>query len=157
MKIKLYVKLTGFLGLIFFTSFPPLFSDAPTEKEKIIKVVNQFFTVLESRDAELAKRIVLPEGCTFSIRETDKKMVIKSSSFQKFLDSLPNPKAKYKEVMENPQVLLHKEISVLWAKYKFYINSAFSHCGVDAFSLMKTSEGWRIASIIYTVEKIGCD
>ena len=34
-----------------------------------------------------------------------------------------------------------------------WINSAFSHCGVDVFSLIKTRQGWRIASLSYTSEK----
>jgi len=157
MQTKFMLKVLWTFGLMVIIGFLPLFPGNSIEKEKIIKVVNQFFTVLETRDVELAKRIVMPAGCTFSIRQADDKEVIKSSTFQEFMDSLPNPKAKYKEIMESPQVLVHKEISVLWAKYKFYINGSFSHCGVDAFSLMKTPAGWKIASIIYTVEKTGCD
>jgi len=58
--------------------------------------------------------------------------------------------------MWDPNVLIHKEIAVVWAKYDFHREGKFSHCGVDAFNLVKTPEGWKISGIIYTVEKEGC-
>ena len=155
-KYQRKMAIVLFFLLIFFYA-PAMSADISVEKKQIIKVVNQFFEVLASRDVNVAKQIVIPEGCSFSIREQNGVKVVKSSNFQGFLDNLPNPKAKYKEVMEDPKILLHRGIAVLWAKYRFFINDKFSHCGVDAFSLMKTDKGWKIASIIYTVEKKGCN
>jgi len=54
-------------------------------------------------------------------------------------------------------VLIHKEIAVVWTKYDFHREGKFSHCGVDAFNLIKTQEGWKISGIFYTVEKEGCE
>ena len=45
---------------------------------------------------------------------------------------------------------------MVWAPYDFHVNGAFSHCGVDVFSLVRTAEGWRIAAVAYTVEREGC-
>ncbi len=53
----------------------------------------------------------------------------------------------------DPKILIHKEIAVVWTKYDFHREGKFSHCGVDAFNLIKTPEGWKISGIIYTVEK----
>jgi hypothetical protein len=126
-----------------------------TEKEKIIAVVNQFFEILETRNVELAKKILIPEGFSFNLRETGKETVLKKSGFKTFIEELPGFKGRYKEVMSNPKVLIHKGIAMLWADYKFYINGNFSHCGVDAFSLIKTHGEWKICGVIYTVEKSG--
>jgi hypothetical protein len=43
-------------------------------------------------------------------------------------------------------------IATVWAPYDFWIDGKFSHCGVDAFDLIKTDKGWRIAGGAYTVE-----
>jgi len=126
------------------------------EERKIVSVVKQFFTVLELRDAALAKEILIPEGVYFSIREKGNDALVKNSNFQEFIYSLPNSKENYKEIMRNPKVLIHGRIAVLWANYTFYRNGKFSHCGVDAFSLLKTKNGWKIAGIIYTIEKTDC-
>jgi hypothetical protein len=36
------------------------------------------------------------------------------------------------------------------------VDGKFSHCGVDAITLVRTDAGWRIASFVYTVEETGC-
>jgi len=129
----------------------------PGEKEKIISVVKQFFAVLESRDVKDAQKILIPEGVSISLREEGKGETVRIINFQEFMDSFSNWKDDYKEIMSNPKVLIHNGIAVLWADYKFYVNGKFSHCGVDAFSLIKIDNNWKIASIIYTVEKSSCD
>lgn len=143
--------------MLFFTAALLLGAKGPGEEEKIISVVNRFFAAMESRSAADAKKILIPEGFSFSIREEGKGALLKTSSFQAFMDSLPHLKEQYKETMTNPKVLIHDRIAVLWADYKFYRDGKFSHCGVDAFSLVKTDDGWKIAGVIYTVEKTGCD
>jgi hypothetical protein len=132
-------------------------ANTPNEKEKIVSVVKQFFAVLESRDVKDAQKILIPKGVSISLREEGKGETVRITNFQEFMDSFSKWKDNYKEIMSNPKVLIHNGIAVLWADYKFYVNGKFSHCGVDAFSLIKTDNNWKIAGIIYTVEKSGCD
>jgi hypothetical protein len=132
-------------------------ANTPDEKEKIVSVVKQFFAVLESRDVKDAQKILIPKGVSISLREEGKGETVRITNFQEFMDSFSKWKDNYKEIMSNPKVLIHNGIAVLWADYKFYVNGKFSHCGVDAFSLIKTDNNWKIAGIIYTVEKSGCD
>jgi hypothetical protein len=58
--------------------------------------------------------------------------------------------------MWDPDVRIHGAIAVVWTRYDFWVDGKFSHCGVDAFDLVKTAEGWRIAGGVYTVERTGC-
>ncbi|MDP3000701.1 MAG: hypothetical protein Q8N47_24670 [Bryobacterales bacterium] len=39
----------------------------------------------------------------------------------------------------------HVRIAVVWTPCDIHWDRKFSHCGVDAFSLIKTSEGWKIS------------
>jgi hypothetical protein len=121
-----------------------LSANTPNEKEKIVSVVKQFFAVLESRDVKDAQKILISEGVSISLREQEKGKTVRITNFQEFMDSFSNWKDNYKEIMSNPKVLIHKGIAVLWADYKFYINGKFSHCGVDAFSLIKIDNNWKI-------------
>ncbi len=136
---------------------PIAYAGTQTEEEKIISVVNQFFEVLSSLDVNVAKQIMMPEGTYFSIRKKGEGFLIKNSTFQKYIEDIPNIKVKLKETMTNPKVLIHDRIAVLWTRYDFFVNGKFSHCGVDAFNLIKTPDGWKIAGCIYSVEKTGCN
>jgi hypothetical protein len=44
----------------------------------------------------------------------------------------------------------------VWGEHEFLRAGKFTHCGIDSVSLFKTSEGWKIAAITYTVETTGC-
>ena len=45
-----------------------------------------------------------------------------------------------------------------WAPYAFYVGKKFSHCGVDAFQLFKSTDGvWRIFHLADTRQKDGCN
>ena len=55
-----------------------------------------------------------------------------------------------------PQVRVHKGIATLWAPYDFWLNGAFSHCGIDSFELVKTGDGWKLTGGTYTMERTGC-
>jgi hypothetical protein len=50
-------------------------------------------------------------------------------------------------------VQLAGAVAVVWMPYDLYLNGAWSHCGVDTFTLMKSGERWRIAALIYSIEQ----
>jgi hypothetical protein len=140
--------------LIFFI-FLFLLSDlviAQSEEKIIINKVQQFFDVLESRDTTMARNVLLTDGQFYSISESDSNINIKKTTHLNFIKKLTSSNEPIREIMQNPVVLIHKQVAIVWTKYKFYKNEQISHSGIDAFSLLKTSEGWRIAGIIYNIE-----
>ena len=134
-----------------------LFSiNTDVEEKKILETVNMFLRVLDTGDKVLAKEILVSEGSNFSVREDGESFKVRFTDYKTLIEDLPKSKGKYREVINDSKILLHENIAVLWAKYDFFINGTFSHCGVDSFSLIKSEGKWKIASIIYTVEKKGC-
>lgn len=127
-----------------------------SEEQSVIAAVEQFFKALETRDAKLVRDILMPEGVVYSVRDEGGGKTIRATNHQQIIDSFASSTEKMLERIWDPKVLIHKEIAVVWAKYDFHREGKFSHCGVDAFNLIKTPEGWKISGIFYTVEKEGC-
>ncbi|NIM13542.1 MAG: hypothetical protein GTO45_15625 [Candidatus Aminicenantes bacterium] len=121
-------------------------------KKKIVSVVQRFLDMLATRDVSKADEILMSKGLSASWRQKEGKEVVKINSFKELTESLPGETSKFKEVMTDPKVLIHKGIGILRTGYKFYIDGKFSHEGVDIFSLIRTSRGWRIAGLVYTVD-----
>ena len=144
------------LIIILLTGISLFSTEAPNKKEQIISVVKQFCKVLETRDVETAEQVLMPTGISFSLRHEGETKTLKTSQFRDLIDRMPNLKEEYKEIIHDPKVLIHDGIAVVWARYEFFRDGKFSHCGVDAFSLMETPLGWKIAAVIYTVEKVDC-
>ena len=51
----------------------------------------------------------------------------------------------------DPTVLVSGTIGIVWYPYDIYVDSAWSHCGIDLFNMIRTNEGWRIAALQYNV------
>lgn len=41
----------------------------------------------------------------------------------------------------------------VWMPYDIYIDGKWSHCGVDAFTLLKVAGRWKTVALFYTVEQ----
>ena len=144
------------LMLISFWIFSP-FTQADSFQEKnVLATVQKFFDALAAPSSESARSVLLAEGCSFSIREENGQMILRNSSLKESLENLASVKDDLLERMWDPTVLIHEHIAMVWTPYDFHRNQEFSHCGVDVFTLIKTVQGWKIASIVYTVEKTGC-
>ena len=128
----------------------------PDDRAQVIAAVQSFFDSMENADAELAKTILMPDARFFSAAERDGKVTVRPSTGEAFVAGLSNPnRAKSLERMWEPEVRMQGAIAQLWTRYDFHANGTFSHCGTDAFSLVKTDDGWKIASAMWTVERSG--
>jgi len=63
----------------------------------------------------------------------------------------------YDERITFDLVKIDGELAMVWASYKFYLGEKFSHCGVDAFQLVKINNDWKIQYLIDTRRRQGCD
>ena len=59
--------------------------------------------------------------------------------------------------MWDPVVQIRDNLATVWVKYAFYLDGEFLHCGVDAFMLARTNDGWKIVSLADTSQKENCE
>ncbi len=136
---------------------PPVPAPRSPDEEEVLAAVQRFFDTMPARDVEGARSVLDPEGDFVSVRrdETGHRVVRRAPNAD-YLERLPALNETYLERLWNAEVRIHGPIATVWAPYDFYIDDQFSHCGVDAFQLLKTDDGWMITGGIYTVEQEGC-
>ena len=61
--------------------------------------------------------------------------------------------ARFTERGYHHTVLVSGPVAMVWLPYDFYQDGKWSHCGVDVFTLLKTGGGWRIATLVWSVEQ----
>jgi acetyl esterase/lipase len=127
---------------------------AAADRDAVLAAVQKFFDTMTSKNVEEAKRVLMADGRFVSVR--DDRPEPRSSTIQSYLDGLATRKQDYRERMWEPEVRIHGAIATVWTRYDFWVDGKFSHCGVDAFDLVKTLEGWKISGGVYTVERTGC-
>jgi hypothetical protein len=133
---------------------PPTQSE--DDKAAVLATVQKFFDTMAARDVEGARFVLMADGRTVSVREQNGETVARTSTVEAYLESLAKGKSASRERMWNPEVRVHGAMASVWTPYDFWVDGKFSHCGVDAFTLIKTADGWRISSGTWTIQREGC-
>ena len=116
-------------------------------------IAQKLFDAMKTHDAAAATALFLPGATLASVNAEGKASV---TPFEKFVEHIGASKSSWLERTWNPRVLEQGSIATVWAEYDFHLNGKFSHCGIDAFTLLKTESGWKIASISDTRQTSGC-
>jgi hypothetical protein len=144
------MRLTGVVGLL---SLLPLWAQAPDEKDAIA-AVQKLFDGMAAHNTAGILAVLAPECRLYSVRDEAAPVSRSGEDFAKQLGTLKG------EILEKftsaPSVSIRGRMAQVWGEYEFSRDGKFSHCGVDSVSLLKTPEGWKIATIVYTVETRGC-
>ena len=53
----------------------------------------------------------------------------------------------------SPRAMVNGGVAMVWMPYDLYVNGAWSHCGADVFTLVKSGGAWRIASMSWSAEQ----
>jgi putative lumazine-binding protein len=134
----------------------PAPAQSEADRTAIVNVVQQLFDAMAARSSEQALKLVVPEGQIIALREENGAATPRPRTLQAFADGLAGQKSSILERMWNPDVQLHGLLATLSTRYDFHQDGKFTHCGTDVFNLVKTADGWKVASGIYTVERTGC-
>ena len=62
----------------------------------------------------------------------------------------------YRERYWDPVVHVRGSLAVVWTPYEFWNDGKTSHCGIDAFEMVKEKGTWRIGNTMWTVEPDAC-
>jgi hypothetical protein len=143
-----------FLGALLLA--PRQLSAQRADSIAVLGVVQRLFDALGSRDTVALRRLLIPGGQFVSVRLGNGPQVTRVTSDIDILRSLSMGTERMLERTWSPIVNVHGPLATVWAPYDFHVDGRTSHCGVDAFSLVRGADGWQIASITYTVELTGC-
>ncbi|MCC6241842.1 MAG: nuclear transport factor 2 family protein [Gemmatimonadaceae bacterium] len=74
-----------------------------------------------------------------------------------FVEAATNPQQPIlDEPVRNAKVEIDGNLATVWAEYQVRIDGKVSHCGYDAFQLVKVSGTWKILNVSDTFRREGC-
>ncbi len=120
------------------------------QRTEIIGAVQKLFDALASGDADLLRAVVDPSVVMHFTETREGETTFGSSTVDGLADRITSSEARLIERMWDPIVAVNGSLATVWTPYDFYAGSTFSHCGVDAVSLMHGAEGWRIVGLSWT-------
>ena len=123
------------------------------EKQQVIALVHRLFENMAAGNGDAVAAAMLPDVRLIAVRDGK---ISPASGRDDFVQRIAASKGGLLERIWSPTVLVRGQIAMLWADYDLHIGTKFSHCGVDAFFLLKTGDGWKISQVQYTAESQGC-
>ena len=124
-------------------------SDA--DRAAILATVQSLFDALGERDTELLTAILHPDILMHSVeRSAAGERSASTSTLEGMVARLEADGPRMTERMWDPEVRISGDLATVWTPYDFYVGEDLSHCGADAFILMRDGGDWQITSLSWT-------
>lgn len=145
------------LTILLFMGASQLF--AQTDEQLVKAAINQVFDGMRKNDSSMVREVLHPSCFLKSIGKTKTGEVkLQEDAILMWLKQIGTKREGVilDERLTSYDIKIDGEMAMAWTPYEFYVNDKFNHCGVDAFTLMKTDKGWKIVGIVDTRRKENC-
>lgn len=134
-----------------------VFAQKADDSKDALAVVNKLFAEMAAHNPAGIVALHTAEAQLVAIFKTrDGKSVNKTFPAEVFSKNFAEKKNEIKEDMYAPDVKVYGDLALVWGRYVFFVDGKISHCGVNAFHLVRTDAGWKIANASSTMEPQGC-
>jgi len=136
------ILITTFI-LYAFTSFG--------QKKEVMKTVESLFLAMETSDSTLASSLFTDDAQLHTVFKNENDETIRRTIPASRLASAfgSEKEETWREPIWDEMVQIDGNLASVWVKYAFYRDNNLSHCGVDAFLLIK-EDTWKIFSLADT-------
>lgn len=131
----------------------------PEDSAAINKLILTLFDGMREGDSAKVSKLFRKDVKMFSSFTTKEgERVLREGKLESFLNAIGTPHDEiWDERIWDTQITVDGSIAQVWTQYAFYAGSQFSHCGVDAFDLVKDASGqWKIIHLMDTRRKKNC-
>ncbi|MGW8283014.1 MAG: hypothetical protein ACWGON_06910 [Gemmatimonadota bacterium] len=122
-------------------------------RAEVLATIRAALSTLGDRNVAAHREFFLPSATVIAVTERDGERSTLVRNLEESINSIAAVTVPMNERIWDPEVRVDGGVAIAWAPYDFYIDGGFSHCGHDAFQLIRTDGGWKLSSIIYTVQQ----
>ncbi|MBB4804089.1 hypothetical protein HNP37_004169 [Flavobacterium nitrogenifigens] len=126
------------------------------QKQELQRTIEQFFEGFHQKDSIKMKLVCSDKMILQSISENSikgNKLSDESvKDFYKSIATIPT-NLKFQEKILSYSIQIDGSMAHVWTPYEFYVNDKLSHSGVNAFTLFKENDKWKIIYLIDTRRK----
>ena len=158
LQVALAASLTLFPCMLRAQASPTAPADTAAERAAVVAVITRLFDGMRARDTAAMRSVFHPTALLLSSSIRNGTPVVSSDPIDAWISSIGKapPGAVLDERLMNTTVHIEDGLASVWTEYEFWAGERFSHCGVDAMLLGKTSDGWKLLSIADTRRRVGC-
>jgi uncharacterized protein (TIGR02246 family) len=119
-------------------------------------VVDALFRAMKAGDADAMAALLHPDVRLITTSTNDGVPVARVVAADRWLEGVRASTRELDERIYDVRVQEDQGLASVWAGYDLFVDGVHSHCGVDAFHLVRVDGGWRIIEIADTRSTEGC-
>jgi hypothetical protein len=139
-------------------AMPALLPAQPADSTAVLQALDRMLSAMRTKDADALRatfhdnaRMTLlrpaPDGST-------RVMVLTGEQFVTAATNPANPPLD--EPIRHPVVRVDGNLATVWAEYQVRVAGKVSHCGYDAFHLVRVGTDWKILNVADTFRRTDC-
>ncbi len=143
---------------VFLLATGSLLAQSSGEKTAVIAVIQKMFDGMRSGDSAAVSSVFDASARLQTIfTGQDGQPALRSEGIEKFVEAVGTPHDQvWDERIWSYDVNIDGRLATAWTEYTFFQGEKMSHCGVNAFQLFKSENGWKITQITDTRRRTGC-
>ncbi len=133
------------------------FAQKTDDVKDALAIVNKMFAEMANHNpAAIAALYTKDSNLTAIIRRKDGTNAFAAFTGEAFSKNFAEKKSEIKEDMYAPEVKIYGDLAVVHGRYVFFVDGKIAHCGANAFHLVRTDAGWKIANASSTIDATAC-
>ena len=133
----------------------PAAAQAP--EDEVLGVVHRLFDGMRQADTTMMRSTLHPDVRLVTTGDRDGEPVAQVVAVERWLDAVAASTEPLDETLHDPEVRIDGNLATVWTFYTLDVGDRFSHCGVDAFQLVRAADGWKIIQVADTRRPEGCE
>jgi hypothetical protein len=125
------------------------------DEQAVRAVVKQLFDGMRARDTTMMKGVFADDARFYGVNRSGAVQVTMPAQFIAGI-AAAQPGLVLDEVLHEIEVRIDGPLATVWTYYDFFAGERFSHCGFDAFQMLKTQAGWKIVALADSRRTEGC-
>lgn len=149
-----------FLAIILMISISNVFAQDADQKAAG-EIADKLFEAMRLKSYDGIRTLFL-EGGKLTALDKPKSgegfSTVRNFTGEQFAKMISEAKApEFIEKMPEKEVRIYGDAAVVYGKYTFHVGEKFSHCGANAFHLLRKDSEWKIANATTTIEVANCE
>jgi len=155
-------RFTQYIYCLFFFLSTITFCQAQVDSldvQAVHDVLDDLFDGMRESDS-LKVKSVFADGAKMNSVYTKKngEFVVRDEKPAGFITAVGTPhEGVWDEKLLSVEIRIDGNLAQVWTPYEFYLDEDFQHCGVNAFHMIRTTEGWKILQLTDTRRRSSCD
>jgi len=130
----------------------------PAEEIEVRKTIKSLFDGMRAGDSTAVRNcFTLDAAMHTTFTDKEGKASIQTGSVDGFCEAVGTAHDDvWDEKIWSYDIQVDDRLASVWTEYTFFLGDKQSHCGVNAFLLFKSDEGWKIVSLMDTRRRKDC-